>query len=178
MSIYDFSVQDIHGQYVHLNNFKGKTLLIVNTATKCSLTPQYSQLEALYQKYQDAGLVVLDFPSDEFKQAPESNEEIAEFLAQYYQVSFPVFAKITINGDDSHPLYTYLKQQQPDEIGNSKYDILREILAEMGETRDGDDIKWNFTKFLVNKHGNVTHRFAPTVDAKEMERFIQEALVD
>ncbi len=177
MSIYDFYVQDIDGKLIDLNDFKGKTLLIVNTATKCSLTPQYSELEALYQKYQDKGLVILDFPSDEFKQTPESNDEIAQFLAEYYQISFPVFAKISINGDDTHPLYAYLKAQNPKEITNSKYDTLLEVLHDLNEVRYGNDIKWNFTKFLVNSHGDVTHRFAPTVTAKEMERAIQEALV-
>lgn len=112
MSIHDFSVKDIHGKEVRLSDFKGKTLLIVNTATKCSLTPQYDDLEELYQKYKDKGLVVLDFPSNEFGQAVEDNAEITKFLKEEYQISFPIFAKININGENTHPLYAYLKEQK------------------------------------------------------------------
>ncbi|STY91366.1 glutathione peroxidase [Moraxella bovis] len=178
MSIHDFSVKDIHGKEVRLSDFKGKTLLIVNTATKCSLTPQYDDLEKLYQKYKDKGLVVLDFPSNEFGQAVEDNAEITKFLKEEYQISFPIFAKININGENTHPLYAYLKEQKSEEIANSKYEILLEIIAQMNETRTGNDIKWNFTKFLVNKDGKVTQRFAPTVSTKEMESAIQEELAN
>lgn len=178
MSIHDFSVKDIHGKEVQLNDFEGKTLLIVNTATKCSLTPQYNDLEELYQKYKDKGLVVLAFLSNDFGETPESNQEIVQFLADNYELTFPLFAKISVNDENAHPLYTYLKSKQSDEIGNSKYEILLEIISEMGLARTGDDIKWNFTKFLVNKDGKVTQRFAPTVSTKEMESAIQEELAN
>ncbi|STZ08229.1 Glutathione peroxidase homolog BsaA [Moraxella caprae] len=178
MSIHDFSVKDIHGKEVRLSDFKGKTLLIVNTATKCSLTPQYDDLEELYQKYKDKGLVILDFPSNEFGQAVEDNAEITKFLKEEYQISFPIFAKININGESTHPLYAYLKEQKGEEVANSKYEILLEIIAQMNETRTGNDIKWNFTKFLVDKDGKVTQRFAPTVSTKEMESVIQEELAN
>lgn len=178
MSIHDFSVKDIHGKEVQLSDFEDKTLLIVNTATKCSLTPQYNDLEELYQKYKDKGLVVLAFLSNDFGETPESNQEIVQFLADNYELTFPLFAKISVNDENAHPLYTYLKSKQSDEIGNSKYEILLEIISEMGLARTGDDIKWNFTKFLVNKDGKVTQRFAPTVSTKEMESAIQEELAN
>ena len=178
MSIHDFLVTGIHGKEIQLSDFRGKTLLIVSTATQCSLTPQYDELEALYQKYKDKGLVILDFPSNEFGQAVEDNEEIAKFLAEHYQVSFPVFAKIDINGSNTHPLYRHLKSQDKAAIGNSRYEVLLEVIAEINQTRTGDDIKWNFTKFLVDADGNVVARFAPTIGAKEMEHIIQQELVD
>lgn len=178
MSIHDFLVKDIHGKEVRLRDFKGKTLLIVNTATQCSLIPQYDDLEELYQKYKDKGLVVLAFLSNDFGETPESNQEIIQLLADNYELSFPLFAKISVNGEDAHPLYTYLKNKQSNEIGNSKYDILLEIISKMGLTRTGNDIKWNFTKFLVSKDGKVTHRFAPTISTKEMEPTIQKELAN
>lgn len=176
MSIYDFSVLDIHGNQVNLSDFKNKTLLVVNTATKCSLTPQYEGLEELYQKYQDKDFVILDFPSNEFLELEGDNEEIISFLEENYQISFPIFAKIDINGEHTHPLYAYLKNKQSDEIINSKYEILLEIIKEMGMTRTGNDIKWNFTKFLINQHGEVVARFAPTISPKEMEETIVKTL--
>lgn len=176
MSVYDFSVLDIHGNQVNLSDFKGKTLLVVNTATKCSLTPQYDELEELYQKYKDKDFVILDFPSNEFLELREQNEEIIKFLKEHYQISFPVFAQIDINGNHAHPLYVYLKTQQSEEIVNGKYDILLEIVKEMGMTRTGNDIKWNFTKFLINQDGKVVARFAPTISPKEMEETIVKTL--
>lgn len=178
MSIHDFLVKDIHGKEVRLRDFKGKTLLIVNTATQCGLMYQYDDLEELYQKYKDKGLVVLAFLSNDFGETPESNQEIVQFLADNYELTFPLFAKISVNDENAHPLYTYLKSKQSNEIGNSKYEILLEIISEMGLARTGDDIKWNFTKFLVNKDGKVIQRFAPTVSTKEMEPAIQEELAN
>lgn len=176
MSVYDFSVLDIHGNQVNLSDFKGKTLLVVNTAINCGLTPQYEGLETLYQKYKDQNFVILDFPSNEFLQSNGDNEEIFNFLAENYQISFPLFSKIEINGEHTHPLYTYLKHKQSDEIVNSKYEILLELVKDIGMTRTGDDIKWNFTKFLINQHGEVVARFAPTVSPKEMEETIVKTL--
>lgn len=176
MSIYQFHAKDIHGNMVSFEEFVGKTLLVVNTAIHCSLTPQHEELEALYQKYQHQDFVVLAFPSDEFGQTTESEHEIIEFLNENYPVSFPLFVKTNINGDDTHPLYAHLKAYQSDEITNKKYATLLEVIHDMGLTRTGSDIKWNFTKFLINRHGEVVARFAPTVGALEMEETIIKTL--
>lgn len=176
MSIYQFCAKDIHGNTVSLNEFKGKTLLIVNTATNCSLTPQHEELEELYQKYKNQNFVILGFPSNGFGETPETEPKILEFLEKNYSISFPLFAKIDVNGDDAHPLYTHLKACQSSEITNKKYATLLEVVHDMGLTRTGSDIKWNFTKFLINRHGEVVARFAPTVGALEMEETIIKTL--
>lgn len=176
MSIYQFHAQDIYGNHIDFSEFQGKTLLIVNTATTCSLTPQHEELEEFYQRHKDKDFAILGFPSNEFGQTPENDDQIIAFLKENYQISFPVFSKININGENTHPLYTYLKNQQSDEITNSKYNVLLEIIADMGLTRTGNDIKWNFTKFLIDQHGEVVARFAPTVGIKEMEKTIIKTL--
>ena len=151
-TIYDFTVKDMQGNDVSLETYKGKTLLIVNTATGCGFTPQYEGLEALYKKYKEQGFEILDFPCNQFgNQAPGTEAEIHEFCTLKYDVSFPQFAKVEVNGDNEIPLYTYLKSQKGGMLGSK--------------------IKWNFTKFLVNKEGEVVARFAPTdtpakIDAK------------
>ena len=151
--IYDYTVKDRKGNPVSMSEYAGKTLLIVNTATGCGFTPQYEGLEALYEKYKDQGFEILDFPCNQFgKQAPGSNDEIHEFCTLRYSTTFPRFAKIDVNGANEDPLYTYLKSRQKGGLLGSK-------------------IKWNFTKFLVDKEGNVIGRFAPTdtpekIDAK------------
>jgi len=142
MSIYDFTVKDSKGNDVPLSNYKGKVLLIVNTATACGFTPQYKDLQDLYLKYKDQGFEILDFPCNQFgKQAPGTNDEITSFCEMKYKTTFTTFGKIEVNGDNADPLYKYLKQ-------NSK-GIL------------GDSIKWNFTKFLIDREGNVIDRYAP-----------------
>ena len=157
MSIYDFVVKDVNMQEVSLADFKGKVLLIVNTATGCGFTPQYDALEELYEKYADKGLEILDFPCNQFAgQAPGSEEEIVSFCKMRFGVSFKQFAKIKVNGKDEAPLYTYLKSQ----IGGAM----------------GSRIKWNFTKFLVDREGNVVERYSPTVDPKKFEEKIVELL--
>ena len=157
MSIYDHKVKDMKGNMVELRRFKGKVLLIVNTATGCGFTPQYEGLEALYKKYKEQGLEILDFPCNQFgKQAPGTNEEIAQFCTLKYNVSFPQFSKIEVNGPHEDPLYTYLKSQQKGLLGSA--------------------IKWNFTKFLVNRDGNVVARFAPTETPEKLEDKIKELL--
>ncbi|MDO4450246.1 MAG: glutathione peroxidase [Moraxella sp.] len=176
MSIYQFHAKDIHGNMVSFEQFKNKTLLIVNTATSCSLTPQHEELEELYQKYKNQDFIILGFPSNGFGETSETEPKILEFLQANYPVSFPLFAKIDVNDDNAHPLYTYLKAHRHDEITNKKYDVLLEVVAEMGLARTGSDIKWNFTKFLINRHGEVVARFAPTVGASEMESVIIKAL--
>ncbi|TQV76612.1 glutathione peroxidase [Aliikangiella marina] len=157
-SIYQFEVNDIQGNTVPLSNFKGKTLLIVNTASKCGFTPQYKGLEALYEKHKDNGLVVLGFPCNQFgKQEPGSNEEIAEFCDLTFKVSFPMFSKVDVNGVDADPLYNYLKEEATGLLGSKA-------------------IKWNFTKFLVNKEGKVMKRFAPKDSPESIEKDIQAIL--
>lgn len=157
MGIYDLTVRDIEGNDVSLGEFKGKVLLIVNTATGCGFTPQYDGLEKLYADHRDEGFEILDFPCNQFaNQAPGSNEEIVSFCKMKFGISFRQFAKIDVNGENESPLYTYLKKQ--------KGGIL------------GDKIKWNFTKFLVDRNGNVIERYAPTTTPEKIENDIKNLL--
>ena len=157
MSIYDFKVTSIDGQEVDLASFKGKVLLIVNTATGCGFTPQYEGLENLYKKYKDKGFEILDFPCNQFLgQSPGTDAEIKSFCQLKYNVTFPQFSKIKVNGKDADPLYKYLKEQKNGAFGGS--------------------IKWNFTKFLVDKEGVVVGRFAPTVKPEEIDAEIEKLL--
>ena len=150
MNIYDFKVRNAKGVEVPMTEFKGKVLLIVNTATGCGFTPQYEGLQKLYDKYKDKGLEIMDFPCNQFgHQAPGTEEEIQEFCTLKYHTTFPLFAKIDVNGKDADPLFVYLKKQ--------KGGIL------------GDDIKWNFTKFLVSKDGEVVERYAPVTKPEDIE---------
>jgi len=157
MTIYDISIKDTNKQDVSMSQYKGKVLLIVNTATGCGFTPQYEGLESLYKKHQEAGLEVLDFPCNQFgNQAPGTEAEINTFCSLNYGTSFPRFAKIDVNGDDESPLFTFLKK--------AKGSIL------------GSNIKWNFTKFLVDRDGNVVKRYAPTDKPEDFEKDIVELL--
>ncbi|KAB1434501.1 glutathione peroxidase [Candidatus Galacturonibacter soehngenii] len=157
MGFYDLKVKNAKEELVSMEAYKGKVLLIVNTATGCGFTPQYEGLQKLYDKYKDKGFEVLDFPCNQFgKQAPGSNEEIHEFCTLKYNTTFPLFSKIDVNGKNADPLFQYLKE-------NSK-----SIL--------GKQIKWNFTKFLVDKNGNVIERFAPTVEPEKIEEKIAALL--
>ena len=153
MSIYDYSVKDRKGNDVSLENYKGKVLLIVNTATGCGFTPQYEGLEKLYQSYHEKGLEILDFPCNQFgNQAPGSDDEIHEFCTLKYKTSFDQFKKIDVNGENEDKLYTFLKSQKKGLISGN--------------------IKWNFTKFLVDRDGNVVKRFAPTDTPEKIEKDI------
>ncbi|MGE5103378.1 MAG: glutathione peroxidase [Betaproteobacteria bacterium] len=157
-TIYDFTVDDIEGKPVKLDRFKGKVLLVVNTASKCGFTPQYKGLEALYRKYHDRGLEVLGFPCNQFgAQEPGSEQEIATFCQTNYDVTFPMFAKIDVNGDATAPLYRYLKHEKPGLLGT-------------------EAIKWNFTKFLVDRDGRVVARFAPNDTPEALEDDVAKAL--
>ena len=157
MSIYDLSVKAQDGTDVPLSTYEGKVLLIVNTATGCGFTPQYEGLEKLYEQYHDQGLDILDFPCNQFgHQAPGTDEEITTFCQLHYNTTFPQFKKIDVNGPDEDPLYTYLKAQSKGILGGK--------------------IKWNFTKFLVDREGNVVARFAPTTTPEEIEGQIKELL--
>lgn len=149
MTIYDFKVKNVDGTEETLEKYKGKVLLIVNTATRCGLTSQYEGLEKLYEKYRDKGFEILDFPSNQFlKQAPESSEEIAEFCQLKYGTKFKTFAKIDVNGKNADPLYIYLKEKASEEIKNRETDSFKDKLEKLGQTLLGKEIKWNFTKFL------------------------------
>jgi glutathione peroxidase len=180
--IYDITVKDMDGSDVSLANYKGKVLLIVNVASKCGLTPQYEGLEALYQKYKDQGLEILAFPCNQFLgQEPGTNEEIQSFCSLNYNVTFPLFDKIDVNGEAESPLYTYLKEQAPFKgypEGTEEFaTMLDEIHQKTGTGFDqGDAIRWNFGKFLVSKDGKTILRFEPMVTPNMMEEAVQEFL--
>ncbi|MGN1215818.1 MAG: glutathione peroxidase [Candidatus Cryptobacteroides sp.] len=165
-SIYDFKVRDMSGKEVSLSEYKGKVLLIVNTATQCGFTPQYEDLQALYEKYSSKGLVILDFPCNQFgEQAPGDIESINDFCTSKYATTFPRFAKVDVNGENASPLFTFLVSKQKFK-GFGSGDKAK-VLAAMLSKSDPDyaskpDIKWNFTKFLVDSEGNVVARFEPT----------------
>jgi glutathione peroxidase len=157
-SVYDFSALSIDGRRADLATQRGKVLLIVNTASQCGFTPQFAGLEKLWQTYRDRGLVVVGFPSNEFgSQDPGSNDDIASFCSLNYGVSFPMMAKVEVNGAQAHPLWQWLKQQAPGLLGSQA-------------------IKWNFTKFLVGKDGRVIKRYAPTDTPQSMAADIEAAL--
>ena len=158
-SIYDFTVKDAAGNDVHLADYRGKVVLIVNTATRCGLTPQYEELQKLYEQFSAQGLEILDFPCNQFReQAPESSAEIAQVCQMKFGTKFKIFDKIDVNGSNTAPLYTYLKAQKPEDTGGQKFKELLLKLASLGEKREGSDIKWNFTKFLINREGEVVQR--------------------
>lgn len=177
-TVYDFTLNTAEGEAKSLGDFRGKVLLIVNTATRCGLTPQYDQLQKLYAKYREQGFEVLDFPCNQFKeQAPESGSEYAKVCQMKFGTEFTIFDRINVNGEQAHPLYVYLKQQQPEDKGNAKFqDLLLRVMAFLGENHAESDIKWNFTKFLVNREGEVVARFAPTVAPEELDSEIAALL--
>ncbi|QEY24386.1 glutathione peroxidase [Neisseria animalis] len=177
MTLYDFTVKDTQGNNVSLADYRGKVLLIVNTATRCGLTPQYEELQAMYDKYAEQGFEILDFPCNQFReQAPESSEEIAQVCQMKFGTKFKIFDKIDVNGAHTAPLYAYLKTQKTEDQGNHTFKDLLLKLASLGEKREGSDIKWNFTKFLINRNGEVVERFAPSVKPSEIESDIQALL--
>ncbi|MBK7794054.1 MAG: glutathione peroxidase [Betaproteobacteria bacterium] len=157
-SVFDFEVKDIHGKAVALSRYRDQVLLIVNTASKCGFTPQYKGLEALHRKYQARGLAVLGFPCNQFgAQEPGSEDEIASFCELNFGVTFPLFAKVDVNGDDAAPLYRHLKHAKPGLLGS-------------------EAIKWNFTKFLVDRKGNVVERYAPNTEPDALAGDIEKLL--
>ncbi len=157
-SIYAFECETIGGETQQLSHYKGKALLIVNTASKCGFTPQYEGLQALYEKYAKDGLEVLGFPCNQFgNQEPGNNADIQNFCSTKFDVKFPLFAKVDVNGSGAHPLYKYLKAEAPGLLGTSR-------------------VKWNFTKFLVARNGAVLERFAPNTKPQEIEKAIEKAL--
>ena len=157
-SIYDFTVKDIEGKEVKLDHYRGKVMLVVNTASQCGFTPQYKGLEALYEKFHGKGLEVLGFPCNQFGgQEPGDEKEIAQFCELNYGVKFPLFAKVDVNGEHAAPVYKYLKSAKPGLLGS-------------------EAIKWNFTKFLVDRDGNVVKRYAPNDTPEAIAGDIQKSL--
>ena len=157
-TFHDFTVEDIGGEPVNRDRYKGKVVLVVNTASKCGFTPQYKGLEALYRKYKDQGLEVLGFPCNQFgAQEPGSEQEIATFCETNYDVTFPMFRKVDVNGESAAPVYKFLKSAKPGLLGT-------------------EAIKWNFTKFLVDRSGKVLERFAPNDTPESIERNVAKAL--
>ncbi len=158
MKIYDFEAKAIDGTLTPLKTYEGKVLLIVNVASACGFTPQYAGLEALYRKYRDRGLEILGFPCNQFgAQEPGDEEEIKNFCKLKYDVTFPMFAKIDVNGPATHPLYQFLKKEEKGILGT-------------------EGIKWNFTKFLIDRQGNVVERFAPQTTPASLEKEIEKLL--
>ena len=171
-TIYDYKALDNKGREVDFKQYKGKVLLIVNTASKCGFTPQYDGLEALYQKYKDKGLVVIGFPCDQFAgQEPGSNEQIEEFCRLNHGVTFPLMAKTEVNGPGAEPLFEYLKAQAPTEEYNGfKAKASQKLFKTLSKSVEKDsDIKWNFTKFLVSKDGADIQRFPPTTTPEDID---------
>ena len=179
-TIYDFKAESNTGEEVNFSDYKGKVLLIVNTASKCGFTPQYDGLEELYKKYQDKGLVVIGFPCDQFgHQEPGSNEEIEEFCRLNYGVTFPLMAKSDVNGEDANEVFKWLYSQKPFAgFGDSERGKFMDgMLARNNpEYASNPDIKWNFTKFLVDRKGRVVERFEPVVAPADLESQIQALL--
>lgn len=158
MTVYNFSAKTITGEEVSLRKYEGKVLVIVNVASKCGFTPQYKGLQALYEKYEKEGLEILGFPCNQFgAQEPGNEEEITSFCELNYGVTFPMFAKVGVNGKNAHLLFTYLTEQAPGILGMKA-------------------VKWNFTKFLVDREGNVVNRFAPQTKPEELEKEIEKLL--
>ncbi|MEA4854188.1 MAG: glutathione peroxidase [Christensenella sp.] len=177
MTIYDFTVKNNKGEDVSLEAYKNKVLLIVNTATHCGFTPQYKGLEELYEKYHDKGFEILDFPCNQFlNQAPESDADIQSFCTLNYNTKFDRFQKIDVNGASASPLYVYLKKEKPEDDFDKGLSGLMEKLKELGHHAKGEDIKWNFTKFLIAKDGTVVKRYAPTVEPEKIGHDIEEQL--
>ena len=158
MDFYNLEAKKINGEMVSMSEYKGKTVIVVNTASKCGFTPQFEGLEELYEKYKDKGLVILGFPCNQFgKQEPGVGEEIEEFCQVNYGVSFPIFDKIDVNGSSTHPIFKYLKSNLGGFLGSS--------------------IKWNFTKFVIDKNGKPIKRFSPITKPEDMESFIKFLMI-
>jgi glutathione peroxidase len=175
-TVHDFQAEAADGTLVPLSAHAGKHLLIVNTASQCGLTPQYEGLEALYRAEKHHGLEILAFPCNQFKgQEPGTDEEIQEFCKTTYDVTFPVFARIEVNGPDAAPLYQFLRTQQPGDFGPA-YGTFYEAISTITPDARLDDIKWNFTKFLIDPHGNVIKRYEPPVSPADIHTDLRRYL--
>jgi len=176
-TVHDFTVRTANGDRVALSDYRGKVLLIVNVASECGLTPQYEGLESLYRQGQERGLQILGFPSNDFKeQEPGTDAEIQAFCRSVYDVTFPVFAKIEVNGPGADPLYTYLRRQAPGDFGPAYGTFYRAISAIRPEAAGTDEVKWNFTKFLVGRDGEVITRYEPPVPPAAIQAELQRYL--
>ncbi|WP_110954638.1 glutathione peroxidase [Anaerosinus massiliensis] len=181
MNIYDFNAKTIKGEEVSLSKYKGKVLIIANTASKCGFTPQYKGLQDLYLQYKDQGLVILGFPSNQFaEQEPGTSDEIQNFCQVNYGVTFPLFEKINVRDENIHPLFQYLSDQEPFQgfdynhpTGEKLHNVLKERFPAFLE---GNSIKWNFTKFLIDRNGNVVKRYEPTTEPSAMKEAIEKLL--
>jgi Glutathione peroxidase len=179
VTIYDLKVTDRSGKEISLKDYKNKVLIIVNTATGCGFTPQYEGLENLYKKYHDKGLEILDFPCNQFgNQAPGTDDEIREFCSLKYDTTFDQLSKIDVNGENEIPLYAFLKNAiAEDKINGIKNKMAMKGVEKISKTyKEKKDIKWNFTKFLVDKKGNVVGRYSPTYKPEDMEEEIKKLL--
>ena len=177
MSFYDYSVKNAKNEEVSMKQFEGKVVLVVNTATGCGFTPQYKDIEGLYEKYHAQGLEVLDIPCNQFRnQAPGTDEEIHEFCTLHYNTQFPQMKKSDVNGENELPLYTYLKSQKGFEgFGKGAAALMMKAVT-AGVKKDDPAIRWNFTKFVVDRSGNVAARFEPTAAMTEVESCISALL--
>ncbi|MFF2481206.1 glutathione peroxidase [Paenibacillus sp. NPDC058071] len=181
MSVYTFEAEKINGEAVSLEQYKGKVLIIVNTASKCGFTPQYSDLQKIYEQYKDQGLEILGFPSNQFgEQEPGSNSDVQSFCQINYGVTFPLFAKTDVREDSAHPLFSYLTEQAPFQgfnVSEPSGKMLNAFLSEkLPQLLEGDSIKWNFTKFLVDREGRVVKRFESTQEPNDMKADIEKLL--
>ncbi len=180
MDVYDFKVKNMDGSECDLRDYKGKVLLIVNTATECGFTPQYKDLQEIYDEFHDKGLEILDFPCDQFgNQAPGTDEEIHSFCTGRYGITFPQFHKIEVNGDNADPLYKYLTENSRFEgfgKGAKAFAMDKMLKAGDKEYAEKSSIKWNFTKFLISRDGKILGRFEPTNNMKDVKKAIEEAV--
>jgi glutathione peroxidase len=174
---YDYKVTKRNGEELDLSTLKGKVVMVVNTATGCGFTPQYAPIEEMYKKYHDQGLEILDIPCNQFgKQAPGSDDEIHEFCQLHYNTTFEQMKKSDVNGENELPLYTFLKSQKGFEgFGKGKMATLLKF-TNVGKKKSDPSIRWNFTKFIVDREGNVVARFEPTIDMAVVEEFVKSLL--
>lgn len=178
MGIYDFQIRARDGSSVPMSDYKGKVLLIVNTATGCGFTPQYEDLQKIYDEYKDKGLEILDFPCNQFKeQAPGSDEEIHQFCKGRFGITFPQFSKIDVIGENADPLFKYLSENTEFQGFGLKGAVLGPVVKSMDKDyKNNGNVKWNFTKFLIGRDGEILARFEPTADMKKVSKAVAEAL--
>ena len=178
--IYDYTITAGNGEQLNLSDYKGKVIMVVNTATGCGFTPQYAPIEQMYRDYHDQGLEILDIPCNQFGgQAPGTDDEIHDFCTMHFNTTFPQMKKANVNGENELPLYTYLKSQKGFEgFGPHQYkELLENMFAQADPEWDKKpDIKWNFTKFIIDREGKVAARFEPTADMAEVEAFVKSLL--
>ncbi len=180
MGIYDYSVTTPKGEEISLSEFRDKVIIIVNTATGCGFTPHYKDLESMYEKYHDKGLEIIDIPCNQFAgQTPGTDDEIHEFCTLKYNTQFPQMKKSDVNGENALPVYAYLKEKQPFRgFGKGVKAMAMDVMMKKTDKdyKSNPDIKWNFTKFVIDRNGNVVARFEPTDDMKKLEQLISELI--